>query len=189
MSKIEKLTKNQLKEIKELAKTKTIKEVASHFEMSLNNFRELRKLQPEIDIIYSEVRSGKKFKIYTAEEIEEVEKLAQKFNLKCVAKHFDTLESFLAIARKNQPELDAALTRGMNHRASNGIKGKKVTIPSAIVTPVSKTDSLITQIPKTDSLFIKAPDDISPEEALNRFYRLKAEEKKKRQLRELKNMN
>jgi hypothetical protein len=32
-------------------------------------------------------------------------------------------------------------------------------------------------------------DDLSPEEAIRRFYRLKAEEKRMRQLRELKNMN
>jgi hypothetical protein len=189
MSKIEKLTKEQLNKVRELAKTKVLQDIASYFKMNLTDFRLLRKIQPEIDVIYSEIRSGKKFRIYTIEEISEIEELAKKITLKSIVRKFDTLESFLITARKSQPELDAALTRGMNHRATNGTKREKVTTPLVLVKQVLKTDSLVAQIPKTDSLLIKAPDDISPEEALNRFYRLKAEEKRMRQLRELKNMN
>jgi hypothetical protein len=39
------------------------------------------------------------------------------------------------------------------------------------------------------SLFTRAPDGISPEEAIERFHRLKEEDKNHRQLQELKRMS
>lgn len=41
----QKLTEAQIEEIKYLAKTKTLKEIASHFNISISNFRVMRKEQ------------------------------------------------------------------------------------------------------------------------------------------------
>jgi len=42
---------------------------------------------------------------------------------------------------------------------------------------------------KTESLFTRAPDGISQEDAIERFHRLKEEDKNRRQLQELKSMS
>jgi hypothetical protein len=180
MSKIEKLTEEQLNEIRELAKTKPLKSIAGHFKMNVLNFRILREEQPEIDIIYKAIPTEQKCKAYTAEEILEVERLAETLSISSIVKHFKvSLRNFVR-SRKNQPKLNEALMRGTKNRAGRLDKeiedGKKA----------SKSGAKITVI---ENLSTRAPDDILPEEALNRFYRLKAEEKRMRQLRELKNMN
>jgi len=56
MKKPQQLTQDQLNELKELAKTKMLKEIASHFNMNKETFRLLRKEQPEIDTIYQELQ-------------------------------------------------------------------------------------------------------------------------------------
>jgi hypothetical protein len=54
MRSLQNLTEVQLEEIKELAKMKALKDLASHFNMSASTFRWIRKQQPEIDAIYYE---------------------------------------------------------------------------------------------------------------------------------------
>jgi len=63
------LTQDQLAEFKELAKTKMLKEIAGHFNMSKQTFLMIRKQQQEIDIIYQAALKEKRNKIYTTEEL------------------------------------------------------------------------------------------------------------------------
>lgn len=52
-----------------------------------------------------------------------------------------------------------------------------------------KVSRVVIPVKNKESLFTRAPDDISQEAAIIRFRRLKEEDKKHRQLQELKRMN
>jgi uncharacterized protein YgbK (DUF1537 family) len=116
MSRLTKLTEDQLNEIKELAKSKPLKLIASHFQMTLAQLKYLKKMQPEIDDIISEVISAKKFKIYTTIEISEIEKLAETLSIEQITNQVGTTMGYLSKSRKRQPELDAAIVRGIKNR-------------------------------------------------------------------------
>jgi hypothetical protein len=87
MKKHQQLTQDQLNEIKELAKTKTLKEIASHFNMNKATFLLLRKEQLEIDVIYYGVLEQRKNKLYTTEEILAIEEMIRTSNMENIAKH------------------------------------------------------------------------------------------------------
>ena len=75
MKKPQQLTQDQLNELKELAKTKMLKEIASHFNMNKETFLLLRKEQPEIDAIYQELKEQRKNRLYSEEEISVIEEM------------------------------------------------------------------------------------------------------------------
>ena len=170
MKRYKKFTKDQLNEVKELAETKTLGEIASHFNMSKSTFVSLRKQQPEIDTIYYNNTKEKQIKLYTSKEILEIGEMAKTLNLETIIKKLGTSPSYLKRARANQPELDAALIKGIesrdvafNYKTSTKIRPQK---------------------PEYGM-----PDEISQEEAIIRFRELKAEEKKKRLIQELRKIN
>ena len=184
------LTEYQLNEVAELAKTKSLKEIASHFHISTDTLRSLRTKQPEIDIIYQRVTEEQRNKIYTAEEIVSIGDLAQEMNLDNVAKHLEISRPRLIEARRKQPELDDALTRGVNNRSSNFDALQKAS--NRAQAEEGKASQLASDSePEDDSerLYIRAPEDISPEEAVKRFYRLKKEEKERQIAQELKDID
>jgi hypothetical protein len=191
MSKIEKLTEDQLNEIRELGKTKVLKEIARYFKMNVLNFRILREEQPEIDIIYNAIPKEKKYRIYTSEEIIEIEKLAQTLNIESLTKHLKTTMGYFKRSRKQQPELDEALKRAIDSKVRSSLFSQKIKAGKKFLK--NEYDmQLKGKKPKPkeqESLFTRVSDDLSPEEAIRRFRRLKAEEKKKNQMRELKAMD
>jgi hypothetical protein len=109
MHKQQQLTQEQLNELKELAKTKTLKAIANHFNMNKVSFMLLRKEQPEIDAIYYEAKEQTKNKLYTAEEILAIEEMASTLNMENIARHLCISIPLLTRARNRQPELDAAI--------------------------------------------------------------------------------
>ena len=119
MKKPQQLTQDQLNELKELAKTKMLKEIASHFNMNKETFLLLRKEQPEIDTIYQELKEQRKNRLYSEEEISVIEEMTHTSNMETIAKHLGISMPLLAKARKRQPELDVALIWGMKNRPSN----------------------------------------------------------------------
>jgi hypothetical protein len=192
MTKLEKLTEDQLKEIRELAKTKPIKTIAGHFKMSVLKFRELRKFQPEIDDIISEITSGKKFKIYTDAEILEIGKMAETMSIEQITNKVGTTMGYFSKSRKRQPELDAAIVRGIknrHHAFNQKIQHSKRMLKIEEKAIESKNKKSKSKPKDQDSLFTRVSDDLSPEEAIRRFRRLKAEERRKSQMRELKAMD
>ena len=154
-----KFTEDQLNEVKELAKTKTLGEIAGHFKMSKATFVSLRKQQPEIDTIYYKNTKQKQGKLYTAEEILKIGELAKTLDLETIIKKLGTTIAYLNRARANQPELDAVLINKTPTKAQP-------------------------QRPE-----YRMQDDISQEEALKRFSELKAAEKRKRLIQELKEID
>ena len=211
MKKKHSLTETQLKEIKELAKTKPIKDIASHFNMSTSTFRWIRKQQPEIDKIYQEVINERDNRIYSPDDILEIERMFETLDAISVARSLGISIPTLTRARKQQPELESAIIRGMNNRPSNFNylmrnlkklkKEEKAIIQEqeqeeesaekdsfqAVVKKNNKKKELNPE--KKESLFTRAPDGISPEDAIERFHRLKEEDKNHRQLQELKSMS
>ncbi len=167
MSKKKKFTEDQLNKVKELAKTKTLQEIAIHFNMNKSTFVSLRKEQPEIDTIYYKNTKEKQIKLYTSKEILEIGKMAKTLNLETIIKKLGTSLSYLKRARANQPELDAVLI--------NSIEGRDGAFNY-------KTSAKI----RPQRLECRTPNDISPEEAIERFHKLKEAEKKRRQIQELK---
>ena len=205
----QKLTETQLEEIKELAKTMPIKDIASHFNMSASTFRWIRKQQQEIDKIYQEVINERDNRIYSPDDILEIERMFETLDAISVARSLGISIPTLTKARKHQPELESAIIRGMNNRPSNFNylmrnlkklkKEEKAIIQEqeqesvekdsfqAVVKKNNKKKELNPE--KKESLFTRAPDDISPEDAIERFHRLKEEDKNHRQLQELKRMS
>jgi len=202
----QKLTEAQLDEIKELAKTKTLKEIASHFNISTANFRVMRKEQPEIDAIYNTIPKDRLRTEYTPTELLEIEKMLATSSITDVVNHLGISIATLTKARNLHPELEGVLTRGMENRPSNfnGLmlakqkqfkkqqqeieKEKKAQEESKEATPPG-VSRVVIPVKNKESLFTRAPDDISPEEAIIRFRKLKAVDKKHRQLKELKEIN
>lgn len=213
MKKKHNLTETQLEEIKELAKTMPIKDIASHFNMSTSTFRWIRKQQQEIDKIYQEVINERDNRIYSPDDILEIERMFETLDAISVARSLGISIPTLTRARKHQPELESAIIRGMNNRPSNFNylmrnlkklkKEEKAIIQEqeqeqeeenvekdsfqAVVKKNNKKKELNPE--KKESLFTRAPDDISPEDAIERFHRLKEEDKNHRQLQELKRMS
>lgn len=200
MQKPQQLTQEQLNELRELAKTKTLKAISNHFNMNKATFMLLRKEQPEIDVIYHEVKAQAKNKLYTAEEILVIEEMTRTLNMENIAKNLGISIPLLTKARNRQPELDAAIIRGIQNRSSNfnflrqaeqktyreaRAKAQKH-IEKDIKEPLRKEKI---QIVKQDSLFIRAPEDISHEKALARFLRLKEEARERRLFQELREIN
>lgn len=73
-----------MEEIKDLAKTKTLKEIASHFNISTSNFRVMRKEQPEIDAIYNAVPKDRLRTKYTPTELLEIEKMLATLSMETI---------------------------------------------------------------------------------------------------------
>ena len=138
--------------------------------MSKSTFVSLRKQQPEIEIIYYKNTKQKPIKLYTAEEIAKIGEMVKTLNLETLIKKLGTSSSYFNRARANQPELDEALIKGTEGRegAFN-----------------YKTSAKI----RLQRLECRTPNDISPEEAIKRFHKLKEAEKKHRQIQELKEIN
>jgi len=203
----QKLTEAQLDEIRELAKTKTLKEIASHFNMSKTTFLMIRKLQPEIDAIYQGAAKSTVPIIYTPEQLLEIEKKVETLPMTSVAEYLGISMPTLGKARKGQPELEESLVRGINNRASNfnhlmlvqknlqkseraKIEKQKLEEGGEAKGGVEKKgQEREIKLESTESLFTRAPDDISPEEAIMRFRKLKAVDKNYMQLQELKEIN
>ena len=178
-----KFTEDQLNEVKELAKTKTLGEIAGYFNMSKATFVSLRKQQPEIDTIYYQNTKQKQGKLYTPEEILKIGELAKTLNLETIIKKLGTTIAYLNRARANQPELEEALIWVMKNRPGNFDHPRQAEEKALS----KRTGRLRTE--NKESLFTRAPDDISPEEALARFRRLKEEDRVRRQLQELKEIS
>ena len=170
MMKQKKLTQDQLNEIKELAKTKTLTEIGRYFNMNEAAFLLLRKQQPEINTIYHGTPKEKKCKLYTPEEILEIGEMAETANLETIASNLGISIPRLNRARANQPELDKVLINSIKNRASN----------FNYKTPTKAK-------PKRPEY--RMPDEASPEEAIVRFRKLKEEEKRKRLIQELKEID
>jgi histidinol phosphatase-like enzyme len=113
------LTQDQLAEFKELAKTKMLKEIAGHFNMSKQTFLMIRKQQQEIDIIYQAALKEKRNKIYTAKEILKIEKMLETSNMENIARYLWISIPALTKARNKQPELEEAIIRGIKNRPNN----------------------------------------------------------------------
>lgn len=198
MNTYKKFTKEQLNEVKELAKTKTLKEIASHFNMNKETFRLIRKEQSKIESIYQEVKEQKKSRLYSEEEISAIEEMAHTSNMETIAKHLAISMPLLAKARKRQPELEEALLRGIKNRPSNfnhlrqaagkAHKEEQAKTQKHIEKALQK-QTIQTLTKKQESLFSRAPENISPEEALARFRRLKEEDRVRRLLQELKGIS
>jgi len=200
MHKQQQLTQEQLNELKELAKTKTLKAIANHFNMNKVSFMLLRKEQPEIDAIYYEAKEQTKNKLYTAEEILAIEEMASTLNMENIARHLCISIPLLTRARNRHPELDAAIIRGIKNRASN-FNFMRQAEQKALREAQAKTQNHLTknieklvqkekvQIVKQDSLFTKAPEDMPYEKALARFLRLKEEARERRLFQELREIN
>jgi len=192
------LTQDQLNEIKHLAKSKTLKEIGCHFNMSKAQFQLFRKQQPEINAIYYGTTKDKVRTEYTPEELIEIEKMLATSNSVSLAKHLGISMSVLRQARTDHPELDSAIVRGINNRPSDfnllmriqrkKAKEEQLNSPEETKKDESKkvTQTKNIKIKKSDSLFTRAPDDISPEDAIERFQRLKRQDKQQRLLQELK---
>jgi hypothetical protein len=197
------LTEIQLEEIKELAKTKTLKEIASHFSISTSNFRIMRKEHPEIDAIYNTIPKDRLRTKYTPAELLEIEKMLATSSMTEVIKHLGISMATLTKARNLHPELEVSLTRGMENRPSNfnGLmlaKQKELKKQQQIIEKAKegskeeilpKVSRVVIPAENKESLFTRAPDDISQEDAIVRFRRLKEEDKNHRQIQELKRMN
>jgi len=200
MQKQQQLTQEQLNELKGLAKTKTLKAIANHFNMNKATFMLLRKEQPEIDAIYYETKEKTKNKLYTAEEILAIEEMARTLNMENIAKHLCISIPLLTRARNRQPELDAAIIRGIKNRSSN-FNFMRQAEQKAHREAQAKTQKHIAkdikkplrnekvQIVKQDSLFTRAPEDMPHEKALARFLRLKEEARERRLFQELRKIN
>ncbi len=123
-----------------------------------------------------------------------------------VIKHLGISMATLTKARNLHPELEEALTRGMENRPSNfnGLmlaKQKELKKQQQIIEKEKKVqeggkEEILPKVSRVvipsenkESLFTRAPDDISQEDAIVRFRRLKEEDKNHRQLQELKRMN
>ena len=194
MNKQQELTQDQLNEIKELAQTNTLKEIASHFNMSKQTFLIMRKQQPEIDIIYQKILRAKRNKIYTAEEILEIENMLKTSNMESIAKHLRVSIPVLTKTRSKQPKLEKAIIRGMQNRPSNfnylRQKEAKKQKEEKFTALMQQEEHQEKQDLKTaESLSTRAPEFISPEEAIVRFRELKEEEKAKRKFQELKEID
>jgi uncharacterized protein YyaL (SSP411 family) len=200
MKKKHNLTETQLEEIKELAKTLPLKEIASHFNISTSNFRVTRKEQPEIDAIYNAVPKDRLRTKYTPTELLETEKMLATLSMTEVIKHLGISMATLTKARNLHPELEEALTRGMENRPSNfnGLmlaKQKELKQQQEIIEKAKKAQEggkeatspkvsrVVIPIENKDSLFTRAPEDISIEYAIVRFRRLQEEAKKQRNLK------
>tara|TARA_B110000908_G_C10129399_1_gene391463 strand:- start:265 stop:852 length:588 start_codon:yes stop_codon:yes gene_type:complete len=188
------LTQDQLAEFKELAKTKTWKEIASHFHIRVEILRLLRKNHPEIDIIYKKALKKKRNKIYTTEELLEIEELLETSNMESIVRYLGISMPVLTKARNNQPELEAAIKRGVANRSNNfnfkRKNEKRIQKEEKFELVMQKDEEEKTGEPKKEeSLLTRVFEDISQEEAIIRFNKLKAEEKKKRQIQELRKMN
>ena len=188
------LTQDQLAEFKELAKTKMLKEIAGHFNMSKQTFLMIRKQQQEIDIIYQAALKEKRNKIYTTEELLEIEELLETSNMESIVRYLGISMPVLTKARNNQPELEAAIKRGVANRSNNfnfkRKNEKRIQKEEKFELVMQKDEEEKTGEPKKEeSLLTRVFEDISQEEAIIRFNKLKAEEKKKRQIQELRKMN
>lgn len=178
-----KLNQSQLDEIAMLAKTKTLTEVAAHFNMSKTTFKLIRKEQPEIDQIYYHHYEQRHSRVYTKEDVLEIEKLATTLNIEAIAQHFGTSYYYFQQARMSQPELNDALLRGIANRGDDfSYKQKQKRKVEAPQNPI-KEKSI------SDSLANRAPQDISTEDALKRFYYLRQLNKEKEYRKELKELD
>ena len=184
------LNKDELQEIKSLAGTMHLKEIASHFGLTTVAFRRIRKRQPEIDQIFKETSISDK--IFTPEEIAEVEKLSKTTSMEHIAKYFNTSVYFMKKARNTQPELERAITDGINSRGDSFFaqKMKKTRLRREHIEQIDKKNSIggsrKSDAISTDSLDKRAPPDISYEDAIKRFVRLRDIEKEKRMKEEAK---
>lgn len=123
-----------------------------------------------------------------------------------VIKYLGISMATLTKARNLHPELEGAMTRGMENRPSNfnGLmlaKQKELKKQQQIIEKAKKAQEgnkeamppkesrVVIPVENKESLFTRAPDNISQEEAIMRFRKLKASDKKHRQLQELKRMN
>lgn len=187
------LNKDEIQEIKSLAGTMRLKDIASHFGLTTVAFRRIRERQPEIDQIFKEASISDK--IFTPEEIAEVEKLSKTTNMEHIAKHFNTSVYFMKKARNTQPELERAITDGINSRGDSFFatqKMKKANLRREHIEQIDTKNSIggsrKSDTISTDSLDKRAPPDISYEDAIKRFYRLRDIEKKKRMKEEVKRL-
>ena len=183
------LDQSQLDQVAQLAKTKTMKELSAHFNMSKQTFQIIRQQQPEIDQIYHENRKQKNVKTFTKDEILEVEKLAETINIEAIAKHFATSVYHFNKARKEQPELAKALMQGIDNRSGYfGYQQKQKR--KVIKQKTSKKVEIISAVgvSESDSLENRAPANISTEEALQRFYHLRQIDRQKQLRKELKEL-
>ena len=183
------LDQSQLNQVAKLAKTKTIKEVAAYFNMSKHTFQIIRKQQPEIDQIYYENHKQKNVKIYTESEILEIEQLAETLSVEDIAKHFGTSVYHFSKARKEQPELAKALMQGIENRSGN-FNYRQKQKRKAVKQKASKKAEIAStiEVSESDSLENRAPDNISTEEALQRFYHLRHVAKQKQSRKELREL-
>ncbi|MDC0864829.1 hypothetical protein OAP56_02650 [Rickettsiaceae bacterium] len=167
-----KLTQGQLEELRVLAQTKNLNEIADHFQMSKFVFKRMRKEQSEINQIYNSV--AKVYRVFSPEEIQESHQLVRTLAVRDVAKHFNVSYPFFEKARKLQPELGKAILDGISERRSDFDVSKK---QKKRFEDKKKREQ---EILESDCLSKRAPIDISPEDALKRFNRLWQIEKAKR---------
>jgi len=182
------LNEGQLEEIKILAKTMCLKEIAEHFNIGQVAFRAIRSWQLEIDEIYKEASSSNR--VFTKEEIVEIEQLLQTMNLERVSRHFNASINSMKKARSAQPELNEAIINGVASRSGGCFvkqKIKKVELQKSQQRLEVYTRDAWDKL-DFDSLTRGAPPNISYEDAISRFYKLKNAEKTKRikeEIREL----
>lgn len=184
------LNKDEFQEIKSLAGTMRLKDIASHFGLTTVAFRRIRERQPEIDQIFKETSISDK--IFTPEEIAEVEKLSKTTSMEHIAKYFNTSVYSMKKARNTQPELERAITDGINSRSDGFRATQKMKKAKLRREQIDKKNSIggsrKSDTISTDSLDKRAPPDISYEDAIKRFYRLRDIEKKKRMKEEVKRL-
>jgi len=166
------LAQSQLEELRVLAETQNLNEIAGHFHMSKYIFQRARKEQPEIDQIYDSI--AKVDRVFSAEEIQEAHQLVQTLAIRDVAKHFNLSYRQFEKIRSLQLELNKAMLDGVSARKSGFDASKKQKKRSE---DKKKHEQ---EILDSDCLSKRPPLNISPEDALVRFNRLKKIEKAKR---------
>jgi len=114
----------QLKEIGILAATKSHRDIAKHFNISLGKFNTIMKNQPEVRNVIKEgrkhsVKNGiqgenapDKTIVLTDDQIAKVGVLAECLNLKQIADYLGIAELTFINIRKRQSEVDEAYKRG-----------------------------------------------------------------------------
>jgi len=174
-------TSEQIKEVEEVAKKMNIFEIALYFKLNIESFKRIRKAQPELESALQRGLQHRDDKIFTEEELLEVEELAKTNNADNVSKHFNIKLHHFAALKRSQPELAKAYQRGVKQRRYGAFHvGRR--------TNTTKLDQLSKLIKITETTLNMSLKDICPQQALSKYKEMKKVEKECRLYQELREM-
>ena len=174
-------TPEQLKEVEEVARTQNIFKTALYFKLNIESFKRIRKAQPKLESALQRGLQHSDNKIFTEEELLEVEELAKTNNADNVSKHFNIKLHHFAALKRSQPELAKAYQRGVKQR-------KYGTFHVGRTTNTTKLDQLSKPIKITEKTLNMSLRDICPQQALSQYMEMKKAEKECRLYQELREM-